>query len=154
MAVVAASCLKGQINLAAGDRSQHPVCYKVLHFLRNQRTAVIGHQCCSLSGRNPCLSYQSPTLQTIKRCSGVSSSSSSPKPPNTAESSKLALLLRITRPRHCWGFFIFCILMYVKSNLVALYWSCGFLLGGNIFSVPFPFFSIGFSFFCHSKNIF
>lgn len=40
-------------------------CYKVRHFLHNHRTAVTGHRCCNLSGRNPCLSYQTLPLQII-----------------------------------------------------------------------------------------
>lgn len=68
---MAAPRLEGQVGLAAHRRSQHAVCYRVLHFLHKQRTAGTGPRCCHLSGRNPRLSYRRPTLQTIKGEAGA-----------------------------------------------------------------------------------
>ena len=70
MSAVAASCLEGQIGLAASSHSQHTACCRVLHFLHSHRTAEIARRCCNSSGRNRCLSYQSLTLPTIKRLGG------------------------------------------------------------------------------------
>lgn len=65
MSAVAASCLEGQIGLAASSHSQHTACRGVLHLLHSHRTAEIARRCCNSSGRNCCLSYQSLTLPTI-----------------------------------------------------------------------------------------
>lgn len=125
VAVMAASCLEGQIGLAVSSHSQQTVCYRVLHFLHSHRIAVIGHQCCNLSGRNLCL-LSKPVIahdQTWQQCQQP------PKTPKRGLRSPTGPVATCYKAKQLLGLFNFCNLICVKRNLVAVYRSYGFLLG-------------------------